>query len=239
MLKGKFAVLSLGAAALLCLQMAGVGTVNSGIVSKCNSTASSLGTYPIDISDVAFACPKGDVGNGFSDVNPDPVLVNDLTISVTVKDNTNAPIVGMPGPDIYTKGCNDGLMLCGGSGTIAASAATDIAGMTTITGDMATGGCDTGLNVVVQGIVLGGGACPAICLGIAVRTPDFTGPGGGAPDGVVTLIDFTDLVKGFPAKYQSPPKAYSACYDLVGSPAFGTVTLPDFAKFGEHFNHPC
>jgi hypothetical protein len=111
--------------------------------------------------------------------------------------------------------------------------------MTTIIGDMATGGCDSGVNVVVQGVVIGGGACPVICLGIAVRTPDFTGPGGGAPDGVVTLIDFTDLVKGFPAKYQSPPKPYVACYDLVGSPAFGTVTLPDFAKFGEHFNHPC
>jgi hypothetical protein len=240
MLKGKFAVLSLGAVALLCLQIAGVNTVNSGIVSPCNSTASSPGTYPVDISDVAFACPKGDNNtNGFADVNPDPIAVNDVTISVTVKDNTNAAIVGMPAADIWTKGCNDGLVLCGGSGTISASAATDALGMTTIIGDMATGGCDSGVNVVVQGVVIGGGACPVICLGIAVRTPDFTGPGGGAPDGVVTLIDFTDLVKGFPAKYQSPPKPYVACYDLVGSPAFGTVTLPDFAKFGEHFNHPC
>jgi hypothetical protein len=242
MLKGKFAVLSIGAAALLCLQIAGVSTVNSGIVSKCNSTASSPGTYPADPSDVAFACPKGDVVNGFSDVNPDPAIVNNLTISVTVKDNTNAAIVGMPATDIWAKGCNDGLVLCGGSATIAASAATDALGMTTITGDMATGGCDTGLNVVVQGVVLGGGACPAICLGIAVRTPDFTGPvggPGGPADGTVTLIDFTDLVKGFPTKYQSPPKPYSACYDLVGSPGFGTINLSDFSKFGEHFNHPC
>lgn len=239
MLKGKFAVLSIGAAALLCLQVAGVSTVNSGIVSKCNSTASSPGTYPVDIQDVAFACPKGDVTAGFADVNPDPILVNNLTISVTVKDNTNAAIVGMPATDIWAKGCNDGLVLCGGSATISASAATDALGMTTITGDMATGGCDTGLNVVVQGVVLGGGVCPVICLGIAVRTPDYTGPGGGAPDGTVTLVDFTDLAKGFPTKYQSPPKPYVACYDLVGSPAFGTVTLPDFAKFGEHLNHPC
>lgn len=239
MLKGKFAVLSLGAATLLCLQIAGVGTVNSGIVSKCNSTASCPGTYPVDISDVAFACPKGDVANGFSDVNPDPIAVNNLTISVTVKDNTNAPIVGMPASDVYLKGCNDALVLCGGSAAIAASAATDALGMTTITGDLATGGCDTGVNVVVQGVVIGGGLCPVICLGVAVRTPDFTGPGGGAPDGTVTLIDFSDLVKGFPAKYQSPPKPYSACYDLVGSPAFGTVNLSDFSKFGEHFNHPC
>jgi hypothetical protein len=240
MLKGKFAVLSLGAAALLCLQVAGVNTVNSGIVDRCNSTASSAGTYPADISDVAFACPKGDVTNGFADVNPDLIIVNNLTISVTVMDNTNAAVVGMPAADIWTKGCNDGLVLCGGSATITATAATDALGMTTIAGDMATGGCDTGLNVVVQGNVLGDGVnCPVICLGIAVRTPDFTGPGGGAPDGTVTLVDFTDLAKGFPVKYQSPPKVYAACYDLVGSPGFGTVTLPDFAKFGEHFNHPC
>jgi hypothetical protein len=177
------------------------------------------------------------VVEGFSDVNPDLVIVNNLTISVTVMDNTPAPIIGMPASDIWTKGCNDGLVLCGGSATISASAATNSSGMTTITGDMATGGCDTGLNVVVQGIVIGGGDCPVICLGIAVRTPDFTGPGGGAPDGIVTLIDFTDLVKGFPAKYQSPPKAYVACYDLGGT--FGTVTLPDFSLFGKHFNHPC
>jgi hypothetical protein len=229
MLKGKLAVLSLGAAALLCLQVAGVDTVNSGIVDPCSSTASSPGTYPADPTDVHFACPGGDVIEGLGFLG--------LTISVTVKDNTGAPIVGMPNTDIWAKGCNDGLVLCGGSGAISASAATDALGMTTITGDMAVGGCDTGLNVVIQGIVVGGTGCPAICLGIAVRSPDFTSPGAGLPNGIVDLLDFATsvpVVKGFsPKAYQSPPKAYTACYDLAFP--WGTITLGDFSKFGLHY----
>jgi hypothetical protein len=231
MLKGKFTVLSIVAVGLLCLQVAGVNTVNSGIVDPCNSTASSPGTYPADVTDVHFACPKGDVVEGLG--------VLGLTISVTVKDNTNAPIVGMPAADIWAKGCNDGLALCGGSAAITASAATDALGQTTITGDMAVGGCDTGLNVVIQGVVIGGGLCPVICLGIAVRTPDFTSTGGGAPDLKVDILDFSHLTKGFTAKYQSPPKPYpgNQCYDLAAP--FGSITLPDFSKFGLHYNHLC
>jgi hypothetical protein len=230
MLKGKFIVLSLAAAALLCLQVAGsVNTVNSGIVHPCSSTASSPGTYPADPADVHFACPKGDVPIGLGALG--------LTISVTVKDNTGAPIVGLPAADVWAKGCNDMLLLCGGSGAINASAATDGSGMTTITGDMAVGGCDTGLNVVVQGVVIGGGPCPVICLGIAVRTPDFTSSGGGPPDLKVDIFDFSNLALGFAPKYPSPPKPYATCYDFVAP--FGQITLTDFAKFGEHYQHQC
>jgi hypothetical protein len=234
MLKGKFVVLSIAAAALLCLQVAGVDTVNSGIVSKCNSTASSLGTYPGDPNDVALACPKGDV--------PVNLAALGLTISVTVKDNSGgggAPIAGVPAGDIWVKGCNDALVLCGGSGALNAAAATDALGQTTITGDMAAGGCDTGLNVVVQGVVLGGGSCPAICLGIAVRSADFTSAGAGPADNKIDIHDFSNLTKGFAPKYPSPPKPYAGnqCYDL--QTPFGTITVVDFSKFGEHYNHQC
>jgi hypothetical protein len=231
MLKGKFTVLSIGAVALLCLQVAGVNTVNSGIVHKCNSTASSPGTYPADPNDVALACPKGDVPVGLAALG--------LTVSVTVKDGANLPIPGIPAADVWMKGCNDALVLCGGSATINAAAATDALGMTTITGDMAAGGCDTGLNVVVQGVVIGGGACPVICLGIAVRSPDFTSSGAGAPDNRVDIHDFANLAKGFISKYQAPPKPYpgNECYDIAAP--FGSITLPDFGKFGEHYNHIC
>lgn len=233
MLKGKFAVLSLGAVALLCLQVAGVNTVNSGVVHPCNSTASSPGTYPADPTDVHFGCPQGDL-------NTAGLGAQGLTISVTVKDNTNAAVVGMPATDIWAKGCNDGLLLCSGSAAINASAATDALGQTTITGDMAAGGCDTGLNVVIQGEIVGDGVnCPVICLGIAVRTPDFTSAGAGPPDLKVDILDFANLAKGFTAKYQSPPKPYvgNECYDLAAP--FGTITLPDFARFGLHYNHLC
>jgi hypothetical protein len=218
MLKGKFAVLSLAAAALLCLQVAGVNTANSGVVDPCNSTASSA-------SGVLFACPLVSA--------PDNLAAAGLTISVTVKDNTNAAVVGVPASDFWLVGCNDLIVLCGGSGSIDATAATDASGNTTIAGSLAAGGCDTGVKVVVQSIVLGGGACPVLCLGIAVRSADLVGPANGPPDLKVDVLDFAK----FGASYPSPPKVYYSCIDYVTP--FGTVNVQDFAKFGAHYNHHC
>jgi len=217
MLKGKFVVLSLVAAALLCWQVAGVSTVNSGVVDPCNSTASSAGG-------VHFICPLGD---------GDPLGA--AAITVTIHDNTNAPVVGIPAADFWLIGCNDLLVLCGGSGSIDATGATDANGMTTISGDIAGGGCDTGVRVVCQGIILGNGACAPICLSISVRSPDQRGTGGPTPDNQVTLSDLSFFATN---SYQSPPKAYFACHDFVGGP-YGTISLADFAKFGAHYNHAC
>lgn len=223
MLKGKFAVLSLVAAALLCWQVAGVDTVNSGIVDPCNSTASSA-------SGVHFICPQGDGDALNSLIGPNP----DMTISVSIKDNTNAPVPGIPAADFWLIGCTDLVLLCGGSGSINATAATDANGNTTITGDISGSGCDTGVRVVCQGIVLGNGACAPICLSIAVRSPDQKNTQGGPPEGLVSGSDFAF----FGTSYQSPPKPYFACHDFVGGP-YGTITVADFAKFGGHFNHTC
>jgi hypothetical protein len=217
MLKGKFAVLSLAAAALLCLQLASVDTVNSGVVDPCNSSATSAGTYPADINDVVFACPQSD-GDAFSP---------NFTINVTVLDNVNAPVVGVPAADVWLIGCNDLLALCGGSGAISASGATDANGQTTITGDLSAGGCDTGLRVVVQGVVIGAGVCADPCVAIAVRSADINA------SLTVNLGDFAL----FGAGYTSPPKPYDACLDFV-SP-FAAVNLGDFARFGSHYNHTC
>lgn len=218
MMKGKFAVLSLVAAALLCWQVAGVETVNSGIVDPCFSTASSA-------SGVHFICPQGD---------GDALAGAGLTISVTVKDNTDAPVPGIPAADFWLIGCNDLLLLCGGSGSINATAATDLNGNTTIAGDISGSGCDTGVRVVCQGIVLGNGPCAPICLGIAVRSPDQKNTQGGPAEGLVSGSDFAF----FGTSFQSPPKPYFACHDFVGGP-YGTITVADFAKFGAHFNHSC
>jgi hypothetical protein len=217
MLKGKFAVLSLVAAALLCWQVAGVSTVNSGVVDPCFSTASSA-------SGVHFICPQAD---------GDPLGSNGLTISVTIHDNTDAPVAGIPAGDFWLIGCSDLLILCGGSGSIDATGATDANGMTTISGDIAGGGCDSGVRVVCQGIVLGNG-CGGLCLGIAVRSPDQRSPAGATPDNDVTLADLSYFAT---TSYQSPPKAYFACHDFVAP--FGTVSLADFAKFGAHYLHHC
>lgn len=218
MLNRKFAVLSLAAAALLCLQFAGVNTVNSGVVDPCNSTASGP-------AGVIFACPQND---------GDLLSASGLTINVTVKDNVNAPVVGVPAADIWLIGCNDLLGLCGGSGAINASAATDINGQTTITGKIAAGGCDLGgVRVVVQGVVVGAGVCAAPCVAIKVKSADIN------KSLVVNLVDFAIFGGGPPAGsgYPSPPKVYNECIDYTAP--FGTVTLPDFAKYGSHNLHTC
>jgi hypothetical protein len=212
MLKGKFALLSLAVAALLCLQFAGASTVNSGVVDPCNSSATAA-------AGVAFACPQSD---------GDALGVNGLTITVTVRDDVNAPIAGIPAADVWLIGCNDLLALCGGSGAINASGPTDINGVTTITGDIAAGGCDlAGVRVVVQGVSIGAGICADPCVLIKVKSPDVNG------NLVVNLVDFATFGAGF----TSPPKPYNECIDYVAP--FGTVTLPDFAKFGAHNSHTC
>jgi hypothetical protein len=228
MLKGKFAVLSLVAAALLCWQVAGVDTVNSGIVDPCESTATSD-------TGVHFICPQGD-GDALTTGGSNPAPGGPgLTIFVTILDNTTAPVPGIPAADFWLIGCNDLILLCGGSGSINATAATDAAGQTTIAGDISGSGCDTGVRVVCQGIVLGnGGPCAPLCLAIAVRSPDQKNTQGGPPEGVVSSSDFSF----FGTSYASPPKPYFACHDFVGGP-YGTITVADFAKFGAHFNHSC
>jgi hypothetical protein len=201
---------------LLLTRADGVNSA-SGIVSPCNSTASSA-------TGVNVACPQSD-GNALSAAG--------LIISVTVKDNTNAAIVGMPPGDIWLVGCNFKLVLCGGSGAINATASTNVLGQTTIAGDIAAGGCDSGVRVVCQGTVIGGGACAQPCLGIAVRSPDLIGPAAGPPDLRVNSLDFAK----FTTDYRSPPKAYNPCIDYAAP--FGVVDLKDFAVFGWHYTHIC
>jgi hypothetical protein len=219
MLKGKFAVLSLAAAALLCLQFAGAGTVNSGVVSPCNSSASGT-------AGVLFICPQND---------GDLLGASGLTINVTVQDNSGNPVVGVPAADVWLVGCTESnLALCGGSGAISASAATDVNGQTTITGRLAAGGCDLGgVRVVVQGVLIGLGnlptPCADPCVGVKMKSADIN------KSLVVNLVDFS--IFGGASGYPSPPKPYNECIDYT-SP-FGTVTLPDFAKYGSHNNHTC
>ena len=118
--------------------------------------------------------------------------------------------------------------MCGGSGAIAASAPTNQNGETTIVAKFATGGCDnSGVRAVVQGIAIGAGLCAAPCLPIKIRSPDLNA------NYVVNLVDFAVFGSG----YTSPPKAYNECLDFAAP--FGTVTLPDFARYGVHANHSC
>jgi len=218
MFKGKFVVLSLVAAALLCWQMmpAAVDTANSGIVHPCSSTATS-GAGPYCVT----ACPQGD-----GDILGD----NGALITVVVKDQTGAPIPGIPASDYWLIGCTDNLALCGGSGSINADSASNSSGVTTIGGgqDISSGGCDSGVQVVVQGTVLKDPAdCTSLlCLPIDVISVDYN------KDLVCDLIDFSIFGPAFP----SPPQTYDACLDYNCD---GVIDLIDFSIFGGHFLHQC
>ncbi len=218
MLKGKFAVLSLAAAALMCLQVVGADTVNSGVVDPCNSAASGP-------AGIIFACPQSD---------GDLLSGSGLTISVTVRDNVNAPVAGVPAADIWLIGCNDLLALCGGSGAINAAAPTDVNGQTTITGDIAAGGCENGgVRVVVQGVVIGAGVCADPCVLIKVRSGDFNA------NLVVNVQDFSFFVNGpLPATTDDYPvnPAVNDCRDFNDD---NQVGIQDFAKFAAHNGHTC
>jgi hypothetical protein len=184
----------------------------------CESTAESA-------SGVMVICPFGD-GDGLADTG--------LAISVRIVDAGLFPIPNVPGEDFWLIGCGDLMLLCGGAGSINAAAPTDADGRTTITGSIRASGCDAGVRVVCQGVIIGEGpTCQPTCLPIAVRSPDQRGVNGGGADGVVTAADLSY----FGSNYQSPPKPYVVCHDFAAP--FGTVTLVDFVKLAMHYDHAC
>lgn len=237
MLKGKYVLLSL-AAGLVCWQVAGVNTVNSGIVDACKSTVTAA-------AGVVIVCPQGD-GTPLTS----PASGGNCQISLTVRDNTNTGIGGIPATDMWLIGCNNGLLLCGGSSGSNADNATTLSGATTFSNEPVAGGCDTGLFAVVQGVVIQtAGACTPTCLPIAARSPDYKSAGApgpapcGAdllcPDSKVTGPDFAWFATHFTVAGQ-PPKPYHACADYLAP--FGAITGPDFANFSTHFvgaGHKC
>ena len=178
----------------------------------CNSTA----TGPAGI---LFACSAGD---------GDALAASGLTITVTVHDFLDVPIEGIPATDIWLISCGNVLALCGGPAAINASGPTDAHGQTTITAAFAAGYCDnSGVRAVVQGIVIGAGACGQPCIPLRVRSADISG------DLLVNLIDFAVFAAGYPA----PPNPYNACIDFA-SP-YGIISLSDFAKYAVHHGHAC
>ena len=169
-------------------------------------------------------CPQGD-GDGLADIG--------AVITVTVTDITGAPIAGIPASDYWLIGCEDDIVLCAGSAAINADSASNSAGVTTISGRLAAGGCDHSLVVVVQGIVATDpdDQSTALCLPYETKRPDITGDGG-VVDQVVDIIDLAALAMG----YTSPPKVYNTCFDFNCD---GSVGLIDFAIFAQHYLHIC
>jgi hypothetical protein len=202
MFKGKFVVLSLIAAALFCWQIM-PADVNSGVVYPDSCTSSSAGGCWL-------VCPQGD----------GPTLASiGATISVTVKDNTGTPLVGILATDFWLEGASGGNVLCGGSGSIDADAATDATGSTTIGDAWAAGGFDTAVKVVCQGVLLNQS------LALTAVSPDITA------DLAVNLLDFSAFALAYP-----PAGTYAANCDLDCDTVIG---LLDFSLFAQHYNHAC
>ena len=133
------------------------------------------------------------------------------------------PVPGISPEDIWLAGASGRLTLCGGSGVIDADSATSYfppVGYTTISGAMKAGGCDWGLNVVVQGFVLG---CPPLVLAYPTKSPDINGD---------LIVDIIDLALFAPVYLGTEP--YSQCMDYDCD---GDVSLIDIAIFGVHYLH--
>jgi hypothetical protein len=212
MSKSRFAALSLLVPIMLTMQLAGFDRANGAIVDPCRSTASGP-------AGVVLACPQSD-GDALNSLG--------LTITLTVRDRLNQPIPGVPATDIWLIGCDFALPLCGGSSAINASAPTNVIGQTTITGDIAAGGCNlAGVRVVVQGLVIGGAGCGQPCIPIKVLSPDING------NLNVTVADMAMFAVGFPI----PPKPFEPC--LAFAAPHTEVNLASFARFAAHFTHRC
>ncbi len=213
MFKGKFVVLAVIAAALLSWQMmpANVDTANSGIVDPCSSTVLAVGCC-------LYVCPAGD--------GPTMTQCGSI-IWITAKDQTGAPIVGIPAADVWVEGASGGMALKGGSGSSNADSATNDLGKTTVSGGISAGGCDVGLIVSIQGVIVKDQATNCTTykvLAYLITSPDING------DGIVDIIDLSLFAVG----YTSPPKPLVVCFDF-NCDTF--VDIIDFSIFAQHYLH--
>jgi hypothetical protein len=176
---------------------------SSGIIDKCFSSVSSAAGF-------VLACPAGD---------GETLAEKGLDITVTCKDGTNFPIPNIPAADFWLIGCNNNLVLCGGSASTNADHMTDNNGQTTISGTIAASGFDQ-IFVVVQGVIIG---CPSTCLPINVTSPDQNG------DLAVDVSDLALFATGY------PPNPYRLKTDLDGS---GEIDVLDVNLMYLHFYNP-
>jgi hypothetical protein len=226
----------IAAVVLICLSAAFAFSPNRAyapIVDPCKSSVSAT-------SGIVLVCPLGD---------GDPLSSVGSTINLTIHDSSNIGVFGIPKTDLWLVGCNDGLLLCGGSRASNADAATNPAGQTTFSNEPVAGGCDTGLYVVAQGIVIQNSSCAPNCLPIQVRSPDYKSAGAPGPapcsgdvkcpDSKVSMADYTWFTSHYPTA-ANPGAAYLACADFAAP--FGVISLNDYSRFVVHYagaGHKC
>jgi hypothetical protein len=172
------------------------------------------------------ACPQGD----FDPISEACGGSNDY-LWIIVMDSDSLPIEGIPSTDFYLNGCTGPPMyLCGGP--FLADSATGSNGRTTISGPIEAGGCvmSGGIYLAVQSkVILQQPACVLpVCLNVTIISPDLV------PDGEVKIGDLGEFSDSYHKAV--PDTAYNPCCDYNAN---DTVSLSDFANFGEHLHHYC
>jgi hypothetical protein len=214
MFKGKFVVLSVLAALMLCWQFLpmNTSTATSGIVDPCSSYA----WFCQAGSRCWFICPQGDAQS---------LAAGGNEICVCIEDVNGDPIPNILATDFWLIGCTD-IYLCAGAGSIDADSATGANGCTSISDTWFAGGCElVGVHVVCQGVIIG---CPPTCLNIVVVSPDLDA------DGDVDLVDFSLFAAAF--NTSTGDAGYDPCCDYDCD---GDVDLVDFSLFAQHWQHSC
>ena len=223
---------------LLMLLVVGsaVSAAAQGTIDQCKSTV-------VANSGVLLACPKGD-----GDFLTNAIGGTNCQITLTVKDNANVGVAGIPETDMWLVGCNNELLLCGLSSGSSADHPTNAQGQTTFSRALDTGGCSAGLWVVVGGVVLHSpAACSTpLCVPIAVRSVDYKSVGSPCPgdmpcpDSQVTLSDWSWFTTHYP-NAANPQAPYFACADFAAP--LGAIGLPELSRFTVHYatqaGHKC
>lgn len=140
------------------------------------------------------------------------------TITITLLDGDNNPVVGYPKEDIWIQSAVPGELVFCSLGSIA-DFDTDEFGVTTISGTFRGGGCTRdGLQVVVGGVPLAGPP-----LDIDVNSPDINGD---------LQVNLCDLILFSPAYLGQ----YAFCSDFTKDLV---VNLADLSYFAMHYCHEC
>jgi len=219
-----------GKVVALALMLVFATSIYAGDVDDCNSTAGvTCSGMKVSI------CPGGDfeyIRNGCKGVAD--------YIWIVARDNSNAPIQGIPWTDYWLNACDPlkQLWLC--ATPLIADSVTGVNGMTTFQGQIAAGGCTwhatapLGIWWAIQGKPILSHPCGTnkLCLDVMIKGPDLKGASG--PDGKVNLSDLVPFGTTY-AKLPGNP-LYNGCCDYNDD---NLVNLSDFAFFGTHYTHKC
>lgn len=194
-----------------------VGTASfatAGVPDLLKSTAATA--YTGATAAVLFNIPNG--GGSAFDAARDITGAVDATVTVTLIDGLNAPVVGFPFEDVWLESADGGMAMCVGGTT--ADANSDAAGQTTWATPLAAGGFSLALTKVV---ISGAALTSSAGLPLHHNSADISG------DGVVNLTDVPLFVNDFYGAY-----AFRSDFSFDA-----VINLSDVVKMGTAIGASC